>query len=77
MREVENYRARILTISGTDRYKKIVNGQEVNFLAIELVDKFEVKDLGINWVDKEIYSLLKTLMKLSTIIIKQKINVFN
>lgn len=32
-----------------------MDGQEVNFLAVEFVDLTEVEDLEINLIDKKIY----------------------
>ena len=41
---VENYRAGTLTISGINGLQRVVDGQKANFLAVELVDIFEIED---------------------------------
>lgn len=55
---VENHGVGTLTINGTNRLKKVVDGQEADFLAIELVDVLEIEDLGIDLTDKEVYQLI-------------------
>ncbi len=58
VREVEDHGSGTLTISGTDRLKRVVDGQEADSLAVHLVDAFEVEDLGINLADEEVYQLI-------------------
>ena len=41
-----------------DGLKQVVNSQEADLLAIELIDLFEVEDLGISLADKEVYQLI-------------------
>lgn len=60
---VEDYGAGTLTISGIDKQKRIVDGQEANPLAVQLVDRFEVEDLEIVMIDKEIYQLIDNANK--------------
>lgn len=52
VRAIEDHGAGTLTISGTDGRKKIVNGQEAKFLAVEQVDTLEVEDLGMYLADE-------------------------
>lgn len=63
VRAVEDHGAGTLTISGTDGRKRVVDGQEANFLAVELVDLAEVKDLGIDLADEEVYQLINDANK--------------
>ena len=58
VRAVEDHGAGTLTISGTNRLKRVVSGQEAHSLAVELVDALEIKDLGINLTYKEVYQLI-------------------
>lgn len=58
VRAIENHRAGTLTISGTNRIKRVVDGQEANSLAVELVNTFEVEDLGIDLANEKVYQLL-------------------
>ncbi len=58
VRAVEDHGAGTLTISGTDGLKRVVDGQEADSLAVELVDTFEVEDLGIDLADEEVYQLI-------------------
>lgn len=58
MRVVENHGARILTISDTNRLKRVVDGQEANSPVVELVDTLEVEDLEIYLANKEVYRLI-------------------
>lgn len=60
---VENHKARNLTINNRDECKRIVNRQKTNFLAIELVNLTEVKDLKINLTDEQIYQLINNANK--------------
>ena len=41
---IENHRAEILTFNGADELKKAVDCQEINFLAVELVDTLEIEN---------------------------------
>ena len=52
---VEDHEAGTLTISGTDWLKRVVDGQEADSLAVELVDALEVEDLGMDLADEEVY----------------------
>lgn len=54
VRVIEDNRAETLTISSINQFKRVVNSQEANFLAIELVDALEVEDLGMDFADKEV-----------------------
>lgn len=63
VRVVENHRAETITISGTNRRKRVVDEQKINFLAVELVDLAEVKDLGIDFADKKVYQLINDANK--------------
>ena len=54
MYTVENHEAGTLTISGTDRLKRVVDGKEADSLAVELVDALEVEDLGMDFADEEV-----------------------
>ncbi len=58
VRVVEDHRAGTLTISGTNGLKQVVHDQEADSLAVELVDTFEVEDLGMDLTDKEVYQLI-------------------
>ena len=58
VRAVEDYGAGTLTISGTDGLKRVVDGQEADLLAIELVDTFGVEDLGMDLANEEVYQLI-------------------
>ena len=58
VRAVEDHGAGTLTISSTDRLKRLVDGQEADLLAVELVDTFRVEDLGIDLADEEVYQLI-------------------
>lgn len=58
VRAVEDHGAGTLTISGTDGLKRVVDGQEADSLAIELVNTFEVEDLGMDLADEEVYQLI-------------------
>lgn len=58
VRAVEDHGAGTLTISGTDGLKRVVDGQEADSLAVELVDAFEVEDLGMDLADEEVYQLI-------------------
>lgn len=55
---IEDHRAETLTISGTDRLKQVVDGQKADSLTVELIDTFEIEDLGIDLADKEVYQLI-------------------
>lgn len=55
---VKNHRAGTLTISGTRGRKRVVDGQEANFLVVELVDTAEAEDLGMDFTDEEVYQLI-------------------
>lgn len=55
---VEDHGAGTLIISGTDGLKRVVNGQEANLLAVELVDIFGIEDLGINLANEKVYQLI-------------------
>ncbi len=52
VRAVEDHEARTMTISGADGLKRVVDGQEADSLAVELVDALEVEDLGIDLADE-------------------------
>lgn len=54
----EDHKVGTLIISNTDKYKKVVDRQKANFLAIELVDLAKVEDLGIDLTDKKVYQLI-------------------
>ena len=58
VRAVEDHAAGTLTIRGTDRLKRVVDGQEADSLAVELVDTLEVEDLGMDLDDEEVYQLI-------------------
>ncbi len=58
IRAVEDHGAGTLTIIGTDGLKRVVDGQEGDSLAVELVDALEVEDLGLDLADEEIYQLI-------------------
>ena len=58
VRAVENHGAGTLTINGTDELKRVVDGQEADSLAVELVDAVEVEDLGMDLADEKIYQLI-------------------
>ena len=58
VRTVENQVAGTLTISGTDGLKRVVDGQEADCLAVELVNALEVEDLGMDLADEKVYSLI-------------------
>lgn len=58
MRTVKDHRAGTLTISNTDRRKRILDEQEANFLAVELVNILKIENLGINLANKKIYQLI-------------------
>lgn len=58
VRAVEDHRAGTLTISGTDGLKRVVNGQEAESLAVELIDTLEVENLGMDLADEEVYQLI-------------------
>ena len=58
VRAVEDHGAGTLTISGTDGLKRVVDGQEADSLAVELVDALEVEDLGMDLADEEVYQLI-------------------
>lgn len=47
-----------MTISGTDGLKNVVDGQKADLLAIELVDIFEVENLGMDLADEKVYQLI-------------------
>lgn len=47
-----------MTISGTDGLKRVVDGQEADSLAVELVDTFGVEDTGMDLADEEVYQLI-------------------
>ncbi len=49
---VEDYGAGTLTISGIDGLKRVVDSQEADSLAVELVDALEVEDLGMDFADE-------------------------
>ena len=55
---VEHHRARTLTISGTDRLKRVADGQEADSLTVKLVDALEMEDLGMDLADEEVYQLI-------------------
>ncbi len=55
---VEDHRAGTLTISGTDRLKRVVDGPKADSLTFELVDALEVEDLGMDLADEEVYQLI-------------------
>lgn len=55
---VENYRAGTLTISGINGLQRVVDGQKANFLAVELVDIFEIEDWGIYLANKKVNQLI-------------------
>lgn len=59
VRAVEDHRAGTLTISGTDGLKRVVNGQEAESLAVELIDTLEVENLGMDLADEEVYQLIE------------------
>lgn len=56
--EIEDYEAKTLTISGTKGLKRVVDNQKADFLAVKLVNTLEIKDLGIDLADKEVYQLI-------------------
>lgn len=58
VRAVEDHGARTLTIGGTDRLKRVVDDQEADSLAVELVDTFEIEDLEIDITDEKVYQLI-------------------
>ena len=58
VRAVEDHGAGTLTISGTNELKRVVDDQEADSLAIELVDALEVEDLGMDLADKKVYQLI-------------------
>ena len=58
MYAVEDHGARTLTISGTDGLKRVVDRQEADSLAVELVDIFEIEDLGMDLAHEELYQLI-------------------
>lgn len=53
----------MLTISSTIGYKGVVDGQEISFLEVELVDITEIKDLEIDWIDTKVYQLMNNTNK--------------
>lgn len=55
---VKNYRAKTLTINSRNWLKKVVNGQEADFLMIELVDALEVEDLRMDLDNKKVYQFI-------------------
>lgn len=55
---VKNPNISILTINSINKMKRVVNNQEIDFLAIELLDVFEIKDFRINLADKKIDQLI-------------------
>lgn len=55
---IEDHKAGILTIGVTKGLKQVVDGQETDLLANELVNTFEIKDLEINLADKKVYQLI-------------------
>lgn len=63
MRIIKDHKVKTLTISGKNMYKKGVNRQKANFLVIKLVDLVEVKDLKINFANKEVYQLINDTNK--------------
>ncbi len=58
VRVVEDHGAGTLTIYGIDRLKRVVDGQEADSLAVELVDALEVENLGMDFDDEEVYQLI-------------------
>lgn len=58
MHAVENHEARTLTISSTNRCKKIVDEQKTNFLVVKLIDLAEIEDLEMDLADKKVYQLI-------------------
>ena len=58
VRAVEDHRVGTLIISDTDGLKRVVDDQEADSLAAELVDTFEVEDLGMDLADEEVYQLI-------------------
>ena len=55
---VEDYGAGTLTISSIDGLKRVVDGQEADSLAVELVNALEIEDLEMDLADEEIYQLI-------------------
>ncbi len=55
VRAVEDNGAGTLTINGTNRLKRVVDGQEADSLAVELVNALKVEDLGMDLADEEVY----------------------
>lgn len=58
MHVVEDHKAKTFIISETDGCKRVVDGQEINFLAVKLVNLAEIEDLEIDLVDKKVYQLI-------------------
>lgn len=58
VRAVENHGAGTLTISSTDRLKRVVDGQDTDLLAFKLVNTFEIEDLRMDLADEEVYQLI-------------------
>lgn len=52
---VEDHKAGILTISVTKRLKQVVDSQETDLWANELVNIIEIEDLKINLANKKVY----------------------
>lgn len=52
VRRVKDYELATLTINSTDKLKQIIDNQETDLLAIELVDIFEIEDLKIDLANK-------------------------
>lgn len=55
---VKDHEAGTLTISGTNKVKRVVDGQKADLLNIELVNIFEVEDLRIDLANKKVYQLI-------------------
>lgn len=47
----KDYKTKTLTINSINKLKKVVNGQEINFLAVKLMNVFEIKYLRINFAN--------------------------
>lgn len=60
---VEDHRTWTLTISSIDGRKRIINSQKANFLAVELINILEIKNLGIDLVNEKIYQLIDDINK--------------
>lgn len=55
---IKDHRAKTLTISGTNRIIRIVDGPKVDMLAIELDNTFDIEDFGMDLADKMIQLLI-------------------